>query len=67
MTLPIQEQIAINNTLKFLYELTDPFKTPNLPLELRTKAKICLKQLPTPSRLDEIYNVDSYHKIPRRY
>lgn len=67
MALPIDEYNSICNTLKFLQELTDPIKTPNISADIRLKAKYCLSHLPTPSRLDEIYNVDSYHKIPKRY
>lgn len=58
MTLPNQERVALLNTTKFLYELLDPSKTPNVPKNIRENARICLKHFPPPIRIDEIYNAE---------
>jgi hypothetical protein len=67
MTKPIEEKQAFFNTMRLLYELVDPSKTPNVPESVRNKALVCLKHFPTPVRLDEIYQSDTYNKIPKRY
>lgn len=68
MTLPIQEYYALCYSMKLLYELVDPIKTPNVPKVVRQKAMECLKHYPTPVRLEEMY-VDKVKnlKIPKRY
>lgn len=66
MTVPIEEYNSLCNTMKFLYELLDPSKTPKVPKEIRNKASMCLRHYPTILRISEMYDVD-YSKIPHRY
>jgi hypothetical protein len=67
MTITIEEKQALFNTMRLLYELADSTKTPNVPKPVRDKAIVCLKHFPTPVRLDEIFQSDTYNKIPKRY
>jgi hypothetical protein len=67
MTIPIEEYHALSNTMRLLYELIDPKKSPDVPKNIRNKAALCLRHFPTPVRLDEIYQSESYNKIPKRY
>lgn len=66
MTIPIEEYNSLCNTMKFLYELLDPSKTPKVPKEIRNKASMCLRHYPDIIKLSEMYDIE-YSKIPRRY
>jgi hypothetical protein len=47
MTIPIERTNAVKQTRSFLMDLTDPKKTPRLPLAIRKQAMYCLRHYPT--------------------
>lgn len=68
MTLPIQEYHALCYSLQFLYELTNPSKTPDVPKKVRQRAMECLKHYPLPVKLEELYEEElKPARIPKRY
>lgn len=44
--IPEEEYHSIKETYKFLCDLIDPKKTPNIPKSIRDNAKKCLKHYP---------------------
>lgn len=52
--LPDPNYHSLKETYKFLCELIDPKKTPNIPKSLRDKAKKCLKDYPVRNTLEEL-------------
>jgi hypothetical protein len=48
MTLPYERTRAVNHTREFLFDLTDPKKTPRLPKYIRQQAYYLLRHYPTP-------------------
>lgn len=46
MTIPTERANAAINTEKFLYDLLDPKKTPNVPKEIRERAGNLLRHYP---------------------
>jgi hypothetical protein len=52
MTLPCERYNAIKYTERFLMDLCDPKKTPRVPLEVRNRARSCLRHYPGPFDLD---------------
>ena len=52
MTLPDERTRAIVKARNFLYDLTDPKKTPRIPKAVRERARRILKHYPWDSYLD---------------
>jgi len=48
MTIAIEHIYSIRNTRRFLKDLANPQKTPNIPKCVRKEALSCLKHYPTP-------------------
>ena len=49
-----EEYHSLKETYKFLCHLLDPKKTPNVPKNIRDKARKCLTDYPTRRTLDEL-------------
>ncbi len=52
--LPEEEYHSLKETYKFLNQIIDPKKIPNIPKPLRDKARHCLKNYPVKRTLDEL-------------
>ena len=52
MTIPIERTRAVNKAREFLYDLTDPKKTPKVPKVIREQAFRILKHYPNKYYLD---------------
>ena len=52
--LPEEEYHSLKETYKFLNQIIDPKKIPNIPKPLRDKARHCLKNYPVRRTLDEL-------------
>lgn len=52
MTIPIERTRAVNKAREFLYDLTDPKKTPKVPKAIREQALRILKHYPGKYYLD---------------
>jgi len=52
--LPEKEYHSLKETYKFLNQIIDPQKIPNIPKPLRDKARHCLKNYPVKRTLDEL-------------
>ena len=52
--LPEEEYHSLKETYKFLNQIIDPKKIPNIPKSLRDKARHCLKNYPVKRTLDEL-------------
>ncbi len=52
--LPEEEYHSLKETYKFLCQLIDPKKVPNIPKSLRDNAKHCLKNYPVRRTLEEL-------------
>jgi hypothetical protein len=52
MTMPCERYNSIVYTEQFLLDLCDPKKTPRVPLEVRNRARSCLRHYPRPFDLD---------------
>jgi len=49
-----EEYHSLKETYKFLNQIIDPKKIPNIPKPLRDKARHCLKNYPVRRTLDEL-------------
>ena len=68
MTMPCERYISIVYTEQFLLDLCDPKKTPRVPLEVRNRARSCLRHYPRPFDLDMLSTkcpeiIDSGNKV----
>ena len=52
--LPEEEYHSLKETYKFLCQLIDSKKVPNIPKSLRDNAKHCLKNYPVKRTLEEL-------------
>ena len=52
--IPEEEYHSLKETYKFLNQLIDSKKVPNIPKSLRDKARHCLKNYPVRKTLDEL-------------
>lgn len=55
MTLPHEEYQSLIAVKNFLYDLMNSAHTPNVPSEIRERARRVLKHFPMQHRLNEIY------------
>lgn len=55
MTLPDEEYYSLVAVKNFLYDLMNPAHTPNVPSDVRDRARRVLKHFPMQHRLDEMY------------
>ena len=55
MTLPDEEYYSLVAVKNFLYDLMNPAHTPNVPLEIRERARRLIKHFPMQHRLNEMY------------
>ena len=53
--LPEEEYHSLKETYKFLCDLIDPKKYPNIPKKIRTNASRCMKHYPMQRDWDRIY------------
>ena len=60
MTLPQQEHNSLIATREFLVDLMDPKKIPGVPEKVRLSARALLKHYPFRSKLDELYNGQTF-------
>ena len=61
MTLPHEEYNSLTNTRKFLYDLLDAHKTPNVPKAIRDRARDVLKHYPFDTTLKQFYKESMHH------
>ena len=55
MTLPDEEYYSLVAVKQFLYDLMNPAHTPNVPTEIRDRARRVIKHFPMQNRLNELY------------
>ena len=58
--LPEEEYHSLKETYKFLNQIIDPKKIPNIPKPLRDKARHCLKNYPVRRTLDELQQGEDF-------
>ena len=58
--LPEEEYHSLKETYKFLCQLIDPKKVPNIPKSLRDNAKHCLKNYPVRRTLEELQQGEDF-------
>ena len=52
MTMPFERKSAVNQTRKFLINLSSPSKTPRVPKHIREQARALLKHYPSAYYMD---------------
>lgn len=69
MTLPSEEYQSLIAVKNFLYDLMNSAHTPNVPSEIRERARRVIKHFPMQHRLNEIYadHVGPNKSILREY